>query len=251
MLGWNVCSVTRARPIFANERLTWTEDDERGSRWDECYQRNVQATARLLNWAENRVGRVLLASSCAVYGAEKIYVPTDEKHPLRPDTAYALSKYAQEQLVQAMARCRNIPLAIMRLGYVYGPGLDSGRAIARLLNMVNEGKPITLTNSTAIGLHLIHVDDITRIGEALLTTGEGVFNSVSPRHISLREYVDTAMDVLGRQVEVTVRDTPGAPVTNSYSARRLHERIGLTPAVSLREGIASIASDLIATGTPS
>lgn len=222
--------------------------DERASRWDECYQKNVVATARLLRWAEQRVGRILLASSCSVYGADKIYTPTDEDHPLRPDTAYALSKYGQEQLVQAMSRLRNVPLTVLRLGYVYGPGLDPARAIARLLAMVQEGRAITLTNSRTTGLHLIHVDDITRIGEALLTRGEGVYNLASPRHLSLGEYVDTAMRVLDRTVPVTVRDDPAAPVTNHYSGRRLLERHGLTPTVSLAEGIESLTHDLTAAG---
>jgi UDP-glucuronate 4-epimerase len=214
--------------------------DERGSQWNDCYQQNVLTIGRLLGWAAGRVGRIVHASSCAVYGADKLYTPTDEDHPLRPDTAYALSKYAQEQLHQAFSRAQDIPVAILRLGYVYGPGLHSSRAIVRLLEMVREGKPIRLTNSNTAGLHLIHVEDIAQVGTAMLTEGAGAYNLTSSRHISLREYVQTCMSVVGRTVEVTSDDDPEAAITNHYSARRLHERHGLRASVSLADGVASL-----------
>lgn len=218
--------------------------DERASTWDDCYQRNVLSTARLLAWATPRVKRMVVASSCAVYGAEKLSTPTDEDHPLRPDTAYALSKYAQEQLFQATSRLHAIPLTMLRLGYVYGPGMDQSRAVVRLLTMIAKGEPLRLINATSAGLHLIHVDDIARVGEAVLDHGEGVFNLASPRHISLREYAETAMRVLGRSCEMTCVDDPESPVSNFYSGRRLQERLGVRPAVSLADGIASVAAEL-------
>ena len=217
--------------------------DERASQWQDCYQRNVVSCGRLLGWAAGRVGRILHASSCAVYGADKLYVPTDEDHPLRPDTAYALSKYGQEQLLQAFSRTQRVPVVMLRLGYVYGPGAHPGRAVVRLLDMVRDGKPITLTNPGTAGLHLIHVQDIARIGQALLAEGEGVFNLASPRHISLREYVDTCIKITGRTVEITGNDDPDAPVTNHYSTRRLLERHGLQAGLSLADGIASLIPD--------
>jgi UDP-glucose 4-epimerase/UDP-glucuronate 4-epimerase len=159
-----------------------------------------------------------------------------------------LSKYGQEQLLQAVSRSENVPLVMLRLGYVYGPGIDPTRAIVKLLEMVREGRPITLTNSRTAGLQLIHVDDIARVSEALLTQGEGAYNLTSPRHISLGEYVDACMRVLGRTVEVTTHDDPAAPVTNHYSTRRLLERHGLQPTVSLSEGVASLAPTLADVG---
>lgn len=225
--------------------------DERASDWAECYARNVRPFGRLLHWAAGRVGRVLHASSCAVYGAEKVYVPTDEEHPVRPDTAYALSKYAQEQLLSAFARSEGVPAVMLRLGYVYGPGIDPGRAIAKLLETVRAGRPVTLTNSRTAGLHLIHVNDIARIGAALLAQGDGIYNLASPRLLSLRDYVEACGDVVGRSVEIMTHDDPDAPVTNHYSVRLLHERYGLRPAVSLREGIASIVESWATAGAAS
>lgn len=213
--------------------------DEKTSTWDECAPANVDGTIRLLRWAEGRVGRVVFASSCAIYGSEKLYTPTDERHPLLPDTNYGLSKYAQEQLVHAFCVSRGIPWVSLRLGYVYGPGMPGGRGIVKLLQIVRSGQPVTLTNATTAGLHLIHVNDIARIGSHLLRQGYGVYNVSGGRHVSLLDYVNAAMEVTERRCEVTERNLPHARVSNWYSIDRLL-REGVEPQVSLREGIESM-----------
>jgi len=65
------------------------------------YGDNVQGTFNLFQaCADLGIRRVVWASTHHVYGVIKappIYVPIDEAHPLRPATAYALSKVACEQ----------------------------------------------------------------------------------------------------------------------------------------------------------
>src|SRR5260370_11903125 len=73
--------------------------NEQASTWEQCAPVNVAGTVHLLGWAERRVRRIILVSSCAVYGAARAYTPTDEHHPLPPDTFYGITKYAQEQHV--------------------------------------------------------------------------------------------------------------------------------------------------------
>ncbi len=204
----------------------------------------VRATARVLAWASGRVGRVVLSSSCAIYGAQKVYTPTDEQHPLRPDTAYAVSKYAQEQLLLAFSASEKVPLAVLRLGYVYGPDVGADRAVSILARKVSLGEPVRLVNSRTAGLHLIHQDDIAAIGDVLLRDGDGVYNVVMPRHVSLWEYVETAMQVTGRRTEVTCHDDPEALVDNWYVCRPLVEKHGVRPAVPLATGIESVLRGL-------
>lgn len=222
---------------------------ERESRWDECSQANVHGTARLLEWAEGRVGRVLLASSNAVYG-EPLRGPVTEDHPLRPETAYALSKYGQEQLVQAFCRSRRLPLVVLRLGWVYGPGTPEDRALVIFARRVLAGQPITLVGRGETNMPLIHQDDIARIGAALLeTAATGVYNLAAEGRVSLDDYVRTVMGVVGRAVEVKHDGRRDAPAGMYLCVRRLRERHGLRPEVPLREGVASVLAGL-ASGSP-
>jgi nucleoside-diphosphate-sugar epimerase len=215
--------------------------NEKTSAWEECAPTNIYGLTRLMQWADGRVKRVVLASSCAVYGADKLYTPTDELHRLAPDTQYALTKYAQEQFVHAFCISRGIPFILMRLGYVYGPEMPPERAVVKLLNMVRQGQPITLTNARTAGLHLIHTHDIARIGTHLLQQGFGAYNVVASQHISLLEFVTAAMELTGRQTEVIERNDPQAPITNWYSIAKLRGE-GIQPQLSLQEGIATLLS---------
>ena len=189
--------------------------NERASTWEECAPANIGGTIHLLRWAERRAKRFLLASSLAVYD---------------PSTNYAITKFAQEQLLAAFCVPRSIPLTILRLGYVYGPGIAETRAVMKLLQSVRDGRPIRLTAPSA-SLHLIHTDDVAHITSQLLHT-DGTFNVVMPEPVTVRDYVEAAMEVVGRKVEIIVEpDTP----TPYYSASP-----GIRPRVTLQEGIASL-----------
>jgi hypothetical protein len=63
-------------------------------------------------------------------------------------------------------------------------------------------------------------------------------------HISLLDYVQAAIEFVGREVELTCEDPPGAPVTNHYSCRQLEEDHGIVPRVPLTQGIAEILARL-------
>lgn len=212
--------------------------NERASVWGECSRANLHGTARLLEWADRRVRRVLLASSCAVYG-QTLRSPADESHPLRPESPYAITKYGQEQLFQAFCRARDIPLLVLRLGYVYGPDMPDSRIVVRFIKKALAGEAITLKNSRTTGMNLIHQDDIARITAALLENGRGTFNLGGGSFVSLHDYVEAVMSATGRRTSVTCDDTPGAPVTGHFSSA-LAARYGLKPEVSLHDAIQGI-----------
>ncbi len=100
--------------------------DTPGSKAD-FLQTNVAGTERVLTASlQQGVGRVVYASSLAVYGpvasGERIdeNTPCDESPQLRD--FYAESKIAADQLANSFARKTGLPLTIVRPGIVYGPG---------------------------------------------------------------------------------------------------------------------------------
>jgi len=73
---------------------------------------NVTGTQAVFAAAEgNGITRVILASSCSVYGFafalqpfDPNYFPLDEEHPLQPQDMYGLSKLLNEETARAYAR---------------------------------------------------------------------------------------------------------------------------------------------------
>ena len=78
-----------------------------------------------------RPKKIILISSCAVYGKEKKnLLETDWSKPLTP---YAISKFAQENIFRVYCKINNIKLLILRLGYVYGNQMPDYRLLKKNL----------------------------------------------------------------------------------------------------------------------
>jgi nucleoside-diphosphate-sugar epimerase len=215
---------------------------ERSATWEECAPTNVYGTLRLLRWAKGRVSRIMLASSCAVYGPGHAELPIREEAPLHPETFYGITKYSQEQLVSAFCAVEKISLVILRIGYVYGPGLSSRRAVIKLLQKIQAGERIEATTGTSPALPLIHTKDLSYIGKQLLQRYNGVYNVSASRAISVVDYAEAAMSVLGKKSPV---EHP--PVVNAqdrwYSIEKLKMTCGIEPRVTLREGIETLLQE--------
>jgi nucleoside-diphosphate-sugar epimerase len=88
---------------------------------------NVGGTERVLTACQRHgVGRVIYASSLAVYGpiASGECIDENTAHDASPQLrdAYAESKILAERFVVSFARSNSLPIAIVRPGIVYGPG---------------------------------------------------------------------------------------------------------------------------------
>jgi UDP-glucuronate 4-epimerase len=206
------------------------------STWAECSPMNIYGTIRLLKWAEKRAGRIILASSTSIYGARPVKQKISETNLLFPITNYALTKYGQEQIVNAFCISRNIPFVIMRLGYVYGPGILNDRVVIKFIHAVKTATPIILRNAKTTGLPLIHTKDIAHIVLEMLSNGYGVYNVIGQEFISLFDYVTTVMQVTGQETEVKEKNSTINLRTDWYSNKKLRSDI-IHPKVSLEDGV--------------
>jgi len=91
------------------------------------FETNVAGTERLLTaCAQQGVGRLVYASSLAVYGPVEEGTRIDEDTPFddKPELRdpYAQSKIAADRLVSAFARRSGLPTVIVREGIIFGSG---------------------------------------------------------------------------------------------------------------------------------
>jgi nucleoside-diphosphate-sugar epimerase len=215
-------------------------------RWRECCRQTLQSTARLLRWADGRVGRMMVASSCALYGHRLDYTPADERHPVRPDTVQALNQYAQEQLVHAFCSSHCVPLVILRLGTVYGPDADAQCPAVTLARQALANDGPTLHGAVGPRLSLIHQDDVASLGETLLEEGYGIYNVVNSQTVSAAEYQKRVLDVAVGGASLPRLEHDAAAATGDYSCERLRRLHGVWPRVSLEEGIEGMLGRLTA-----
>ena len=155
-----------------------------GRRWDRVHLLAAQAS-RPLSFEEpgyteetNVTGARLVAEAVdapLVYGSSlHVYGPSpegdvDAGHPYgeQHDLSH-LSKVYAEQCLRLYARRRGFPLAVLRLGIVYGPSLveherpESVTVVDRFRRLAGQGEPLPVDDPSAT-IGVVHVEDAARI----------------------------------------------------------------------------------------
>lgn len=201
---------------------------------------NIDGTSNIARAATSAaVGRIVYASSAAVYGSRPGGNPVVENSILKPDSAYGRSKAEAEAALGKHAR---VPFVIARITEVLGPGCKSWipllRSVAaRRLRLIGQGK----------GRH--HPADVSDIVDGLilcgtmpLTSGR-TYNLAGPEVITIADMVRSIAAAL--QVEADLpRFVPARPIELYLWLNRMAGRVAgmKLPRV---ESIAFLTSDRV------
>ncbi|BCB86062.1 UDP-glucose 4-epimerase GalE [Phytohabitans suffuscus] len=215
----HLAALTRARDSFA---------DPLG-----YFDVNVGGTLNLLLALDGPVPFVL-ASSSIVYGGRHTGALTEDL-PVRPESPYAASKVAAEQLVAAHAATGAVGAVILRCfnisGAVGGVGdTDTTRIIPNVLRAVTGELPhVTLNGDGSATRDFVHVADVARAVVAAIAKAEPgsshTYNLGSGAGTSMAAIVEAAGRVTGKRVPV--RHDPPKPEPPHLIADISRARAGL------------------------
>lgn len=134
---------------------------------DNSYQgfhKNVLMAETLATFLKsNTVRSVVFLSSVDVYGLLEEGQIIHEGLPLNPDDYYAMSKVVSEFVLGKTCNDRNIPLTVLRLTGVYGPGDDSKSTIGRLTHSAIHRGVISLHGDGQDERDFITVQDVSKV----------------------------------------------------------------------------------------
>ena len=130
----------------------------------ECLDVNVTGTSMLFEAARKAgVGRVVIASSAAVYG-DSDAMPLVENTPLKQLSPYAVSKRIDEMYAELFTNQFGLEVAALRYFNVYGPRQrpDSmyAAAVPIFIRRMLDNKPITIYGDGGQSRDLINVRDV-------------------------------------------------------------------------------------------
>ena len=208
------------------------------------------------------VGWFVQTSTTSTYGIQYDYFPSDETHPLRPNTEYGRNKVAADDVYLEAYHREKFPVVIIKPSTTYGPMQGMLRQICwdfSWIDRVKKGKPIIVCgDGFALHQHL-HVDDIAGAFVGVIgkehTIGH-VYNAVNRGYITWADYHRLAGKVLGKEVELI-----GVPFENLkrlnvpdsgiledefaynayYSSERLFRDVPeFHPQISLEQGMAQV-----------
>jgi len=129
------------------------------------------------------IKRVVLASSCAVYG-DATQPPVREDNVLRPQSPYAASKAMGESLAESFFHSYGLEAVSLRFFNVYGPrqraDSEYAAAIPRFVDRLSRGLPAMIFGDGLQTRDFIHVKDVAR---ALKLAGEAPSEALNQRRV--------------------------------------------------------------------
>ena len=228
--------------VFHQAALRWTRCQEQPR---ECQEVMVDGTFNVLEAAAGAgVRHVVIASSAVVYGAA-VRFPIGEDQPAAPTTVYGAAKVANEQMGRAYAHLLDLPVTSLRYFNVYGPRMDVRsqyvEVMIRWLNLIDEGKPLTLFGDGSASVDFVYVKDVVRANllAAETQTKDAIVNVCSGVETRMKDLAELLLELTGSRVGIEYKpQPPGAlPARRFGDPRRAEEVLGFRAETRLADGV--------------
>ncbi len=204
---------------------------------------NIRGLLNLMEaGVENRLQKVIFASTGgAIYG-EPEYTPQDLAHPLRPVSPYGVAKLAAEKYLHYYQHQYGVETVALRYANVYGPRQNPhGEAgvVAIFARQLLTGEQPVVYGDGEQTRDYVYVGDVARANLAALShQGNGVFNVGTERETSVNKLFGTMRAAAG--VDVSKEHAPAKPGEQQRSVLGVEQSrttLGWEPQVSLEQGL--------------
>lgn len=218
-----------------------------------CRAVNLDGTRNVLDAATRAgVGRVVFASSAAVYGPAPA-VPVHETAPPAPASPYADSKLAAERALRA-SRPAGLETVALRFFNVYGPlqRPDSPYAgvVARAMQRIAAGEPMVVYGDGLQTRDYIYVDDVAAavVTAAFHPGVDGLAINVGRgEELTLLDLIAAVGRVLGQEPKLAFEPARAGDARRSVAdVGRLSTIMGVRAGTPLEAGLASLLPFLAA-----
>lgn len=205
---------------------------------------NVEGTLNVLEAARRHdVVRIVQTSTSEVYGTA-LTVPISEDHRLHPQSPYAASKVAADQLALSYQRSFGTPVVVARPFNTYGPRQSARAVIPTILTQALARSEIEL-GATRPTRDFLYVEDNVRglMRCALAENAEGeVINLGTGLEISIGELAARALALLGLEVPLALSEERLRPPDSEVErlladVSKARNLLGWEPEVDLDEGL--------------
>ena len=204
---------------------------------------NVTGTVNVFEAARRAgVGKVVYAESSAMYEGSQV-LPTPEGD-VKPESFYAVSKFAVAAFAEAYRRFYGLRATALRYFCVYGPRQDYRRAIPPVMSAfiikLLKGERPTIYGTGEKRRDFVYVDDVNDFHVLCLAdarTDGCVYNLGSGVNWSVNEIYHMVAQLVGSDLEpLYAHDLPGEAFANLADIAEAR-KVGWEPKIELREGL--------------
>lgn len=213
------------------------------------FEVNIGGTWNILESArQNRVQKVIVASTVHVYGANP-RLPFKEEYFPQPSRPYETSKACADLLAQSFADTYNLAIEIPRFVNIYGPGdTNFSRLIPKVIKGILKGKNLKIWDVGSIR-DFLYIDDAIRaylmLAEKNLPKQKRgrIINFGTGKPVGIVDLVEKIISISNkRSVKIEIDKTPADrsnEIIKQYvSTSKAKSQLGWYPETSLDLGLA-------------
>jgi UDP-glucose 4-epimerase len=166
------------------------------------HEANITGTLNVLLAArDNGVGKVIYASSCAIYGNTQT-LPIREDAPPHPLSPYAVTKLAGEYYCQVFHQVYRLPTVCLRYFNVYGPRQDPNSqyaaVIPRFISRALKGEPPIIYGDGEQTRDFTFVKDVVEANILMAESkATGIFNFARGESVSINRLAEVIIEFSG------------------------------------------------------
>ncbi len=209
---------------------------------------NVTGTLNVLQLArDNGVGKVVFASSSAIYG-DTSRLPIEEERILRPLSPYAASKIIGEYYLTLFYELYGLPTASLRYFNVYGPRQDPtsdyAAVIPKFIECALAGTAPAIYGDGEQTRDFIYVKDVVAANIcAAKSRATGAFNIAGGQKTSVNELAALVTSHTGAKEKPVHRPERTGDIRHSYAdTRQARDILGFVPKTALADGLGETVS---------
>lgn len=210
----------------------------------ECFDVNIGGTIKVAKVAANvGVKKIVFASSCAVYG-NSLDAPLTENSSLNPNSPYAYSKKAGEEILREISCKSGISVVVLRYFNIYGPRQNpKGEYAAVISKFIKDGLKkgrISIEGSGEQTRDFTFVIDVAKANllAAVKDTGNfDIFNICSGVETSINRLAMECSHLMsGINIEYT-SERKNDIMRSLGSYEKAKRALSYFPAINLSEGL--------------
>ena len=210
---------------------------------------SVMGAINVLGMAKRVRAKLLHASTSEVYGDPDIH-PQPESYrgnvnPIGPRACYDEGKRAAETLMFDYHRMNGVNIRVVRIFNTYGPRMHpfDGRVVSNFIRQAIAGEDITIYGDGQQTRSFCYVDDLIDGFLKMMDAPDdcpGPINLGNPAEFTIRELAEQVIELTGSASRIiSARPLPeDDPLQRQPDITLAKEKLGWTPSVPLREGLA-------------
>lgn len=212
----------------------------------ETHDVNVNGTLNVLLAArDNKIKRVVFASSSSVYGNPEV-LPAVEHFEAKPISPYALHKYTGETYARLFHVLYGLETVSLRYFNVYGPYFDPdgpyALVIGKFIQQVKNGQPMTVCGDGEYRRDYTHVKDVCRANLLALSRGDvgkGEVINIGNGH---PHTVNELVKMIGGE-SVAIPERPGDVRKTEADISLAKNLLDWEPKIKLEDGIEELKKE--------